>query len=821
MHPWVFVEEFWQDFSHAGRQFRRSPVFFTTAIILIAIGISANAVIFTLVNALLLRPLPVRAPQNLVQVFEVRPNQPPQSYLRYGFYSEIASYSSTLSDVIGFMEGSVSLENDGSMERVYVERVTENYFHALGISPSHGRFFTADDHGAVISHNCWIRTFAGDPSVIGRTVRIEGHPFEIVGITPEAFNGTRVESSADVRVPVRAIFNFTTNLKLDINKSPIEIVARLRPNVSLLQAQQEVEALWNRYQERISVKDANRQRSPDSRLEIRSIERGVSPLRTQFHISLMLLFGGAGLLLLLVCANVGGLLVSRATAREGEVAIRMALGASRGRIARQWLTESLLLTAIGGSIGVTCAYASLPLLVQWIPPVQGRGGELRSLALHLKPDILITVFCIGLCGLVTILAAFSPAWRSSRENLHLALKTTMSDLRQQRLQSIFCAVEVAFCTVLLMSAGLIVRSLSNLRATNTGFDQDHVVTFAIDPHRYTSEQNWSLQRRLIDGVQTLPGVRAAGLAESPVMRGVGMKNTVSLPGQHLSSKDLLNSSTNNVTAGYFDAMGMHLLNGRVFRYGDSDRHDPAPVVVNETFGQRFFPGRDPLGQRFGTGKDFQTPEFEITGIVSNTKYRSLREIPPPIYYTFNWGPTAYPNSFILHVRTHGDPRSIVEPVRILLHSLDAEMLVHDVRTLASEVERSLWQERLIAGIASCFGAFAIALSVIGLYGILAHYVAGHRREVGLRIALGANRSHIIGLISRRLIVTMIAGCSLGGLLSFFISRWVRSLLYGVQITDSASFLIVALSLTFIAIAAAFLPTMRAIAIDPASALKQD
>ena len=818
---------FLQDLRYSARQFRRSPGFFAVAALLIALGIAGNAVIFTMVNALLLRPLPVHEPESLVQLFQIYPKRPPDPYFDYRLCKQLASNSTTLFQAIGQWEWILPLERGSSTERSHAYGVTDNFFSHLGVRPMLGRVLEkGDDHVAVVSYEYWVRSFGRDSKVVGQSVRLKGHVYQIIGVAPELFTGNVVDSGPDLWIPIENTVEFSSAPHPNLDEFAVEVIARLRPGVSRSQAEQETAAFWTRYmQDGLKREPQNYQGRLDGRLEVRSIAYGLSPIRDQSGTALVILLAGTGLLLLMVCANVGGLLLARATAREKETAVRLAVGASRGRIIRQWLTESLLLTSIGGGVGVVAAYASLPLLMRWLPPARGIGNdpaELRTLSLDLHPDLRVVAFSIAVCALTAVLSAFAPAWRSSSYDLYVALKTTISDRRNRRFQSVLCALQVALCTVLLMSAGLMARSLFNLRSLNTGFDRSHVVIFSVDPHLrgYDSQQNWSLQQRLVEGARVLPGVEAAALAGRALMRGIGLGSPIVFPGQR--GDGIINTSFNSVGPGYFDVMGMHLLEGREFTAGDAEEEGKVNhVIVNEAFVRRFFNGQSPLGRQFDTGKEFAKPQFEIVGVVNDTAYRSLREIPPPIYYQYGFGPKRYPNTFILHVRAHGDPRAIIEPMRKLLQSIDPTVPFYQVATLAEEVDRSLWQERLLVALATGFGIFAMTLSAIGLYGILAYFVAGRRREIGLRMALGAKPGHVIWLVAGRVIPTLAAGILGGTLLSLLAGLWIRSLLYGVQPFDPWSASAALMLLIAIGIVAAAVPAFRAIRLDPASTLRED
>ena len=465
------------------------------------------------------------------------------------------------------------------------------------------------------------------PESSGQTVHIQGHAYTIIGVTPQEFTGTTVDSSPDLWIPFANQPDFSRMPNPDFRNFLIEIVARYRPGSSEKQAEQETAAFWARH----TQDNPGVSRISTDRLQVASIAHGVSPLREQSKTALALLLGGTGLLLLMVCANVGGLLLSRAAAGERETAVRFALGASRARIQRQWLIESLILSGVGGVAGVLIASCSMPLLMRWMPPARGIGfdpDEIRTLALHVHLDFSVVVFSIALCSLTTVLCALAPAWRSSHSDINMALKSAMSDQRNRLFQEVLCGFQIALCTTLLQGAGLIIRSLSNLRATNAGFDQEHVTIFSVDPYvrGYDGQKTWSLQQRLIDGVRTLPGVEGAALAARALMRGIGLGTSVVSPGQ--AGDGIINTSTNMVSPEYFGVMGIHFLAGRNFRPSDTAEEDQVnKAIVNDAFIRKFLKGRNPLGQEFGTGKHFTKSQYEIIGVVNDTKYRSLRESP--------------------------------------------------------------------------------------------------------------------------------------------------------------------------------------------------
>jgi predicted permease len=368
---------------------------------------------------------------------------------------------------------------------------------------------------------------------------------------------------------------------------------------------------------------------------------------------------------------------------------------------------------------------------------------------------------------------------------------------------------------------LVVRSLSNLRASGAGFDRNHVVVFSIDPHvaRYDSRRTWSLQQRLLSDVRNLPGVEDAALADRALMRGIGLGMSVVFPSEQ---GGVINCSYHSVSPEYFNVMKIHFVSGRTFAWSDSAANQKVrAAVVNEAFVRKFLSGRSPLGETFATGKKFVEPEYQIIGVVNDTKYRSLREIPPPILYANDFGPNAYPDSFILHVRTRGDPHAVIQPVRQLLKTIDQELPLYQVATVSEEIDHSLWQERLLASLTSCFAAFALSLSALGMYGILAYFVVRRRREIGLRMALGANSHHVIWLVTRRVTPILGIGVLVGALLAWLVNASLRGLLYGVQLADPWTNSAALLLLFAIGIMAAAAPVSRAIHLDPSATLRQE
>ncbi len=819
-----------QDLRFALRQVRRSPAFFLAATLLIAAGIAVNTVVFSLIDAVILRRLPVRDPERLVQLFEVHPRVPARSYFEYGLLRDLREHSSTLTDVVGQMEMTAPITHDRIVERIHPHCVTDDYFRSLGVSASLGQVLKAGDElVAVLSDAYWRRNFGADPKVIGQTIRLYNRPFTIVGVAPPSFGGTVIDTSADLWIPIRSSYNFLElpSVHVDdryVNESLIEIVARVRPGITLQQAQAEAVLFYSRYNHEANRRDpAERAFRDEGRLEARSIASGISPFRERSSSALLFLLAGTGLILIMVSANVGGLLLARASAREKETAVMLAIGAGRSRVARLWFIEGLILATSGGILGTLAAYVSLPLVVHWMPPAGGiiNPTEVQARTLFLQLDIRVLAFGFGICALVAVLAGIAPVWRSSRQDLWSALKIAIGDRQHQRFQSVLCALQVGLSTVLLICAALAIRSLATLRNVDAGFDENHIAIFRVDVLRgrlgYTKQQAESLQRQLIDSSAALSGVAGAAIAASPLMRGIGTGAFAIFPNRPPEGR--LNTSTNAVSPEYFKTLGMRFVAGQPFDR-DAARISPTPVVINQAFVSRFFHGQDPIGKVFAAGRKWVGPQLQIIGVVNDTKYRSLREVPPPTYYTPDFGPNPQYSAFVLHVRTFGNPESVIPAIRKVLASIDPRMPFYEVATLAQDIDRSLWQDRMLSALGTIFGIFSAGLALAGLYGMLAYFVTARRREIGLRLALGATPLDVGRLVAKHLIPTVALGLVTGGVLSTAAGFWIRGLLYDIGPSDPQSIAFALGLISLIVLLAGAIPAWRAVRTDPASSLRE-
>ena len=808
------------DWKYAWRQIRNAPGFAAVVIGLIGLGISANATIFTLVDALLLRKLPVRNPDELVRIIENHPPIPDGSYFELSYWQFLRDHATSFTEVIGQANWTTAVTLNGETEFADIGSVTENYFSSLGLNVA-----LRTEDGAVLSDRYWRTRFHSDPGVIGRAIELNGHPFTIVGITPPEFHGTTVELNPEIRISAKAATGLVP-AQMSPERGPLyDLVARLKPGVSVERAQSECVALHRSWeQEFASSYSANHPGAPfdptawalHGELQVKSIPYGVSVLRDQFSSALTLLMAGVGLVLLMVCSNVAGLLLERAAARQRETSVRMAVGASQGRLIRQWLTESLLLALLGGMLGVALAWAAMPALSAMIPPLRNRAGELLSINPHFAFDWRVLLFSFAACVASATIAGFAPAWRSGRHDLSTALRTSRSSGRVEGGITMF---QVALCTLLLVEAGLFARTLSTMRGQDLGFDRDHMVAFTLSTGRTPNDDPAGVEfrRHLVNVARLIPGARSAALARLGLLRGTGMKTTIGLPGQRAAKSDFMNSSMNAVSPEYFETMGIRLVAGRNLTVNDSADKSITRVVVNQSLANRFFPGQDPIGKMIGGGgrTEVYKPTMQIVGVVSDSQYRSLREPIPPTVYSYG------PDEDILHVRAAGDPASLIKPVRDLVPKLGPGWRVKEVNLLRDEAERSIWRERMVAQLAIGFAAVAGLLAAIGLYGTLAYYVARNRRGIGIRVAIGAARSDVIGLLAGRVAWLILTGAVLGLLAAFSLSETVRALLFGVAPADPVSMGLAMAVLVAIAVVALLLPAWRAVRIDPAITLREE
>lgn len=749
----------------------------------------------------------------------------------YAYYQALHDHTTTLAAVFGESKYyHFRLADPEPAEEITVHGVTPDYFEALGVRALYGRVLFPTDATeapgmppAVLSYGFWQRRFGGDPGVVkGRSLLVNGHRFAIVGVMPRDFNGLTLDTTPDVRVPLRAYLPLA-NLTLDYTL--LEMAGRLKPGFTRLQAEAECRALYQ-----TSMRDywQNVEKlSPHTISELLSrsmgldtLDRGVSVVRDRYGDVLKLLMASVGLLVLIVCANVGGLLLARAAAREQEFAVRLAVGATRIRLVRQVFAEGLLLVAPGAMGGFAIALAGIPAVSRVLPPIRDVSTSLVALSFDADINWHVFMFLAGLSLFTVLLSSLSPALAVSRSNLDSLLRAARASRRWKGRQALI-TLQMALCTFLLAIASLFVRTYQQLQRTNPGFDRDHIATFTINVAGQPGGA--ALLRTFSERVGQLPGVVSVAASSIGVMREHGESATVAPEGQRITRADFLNSNLNYVSPGFFATMGMHILTGRDFIASDTTAPkstQPEMAVINQTFSQQIFPNTDPVGKRFGFAEGMlgvADGRFEIVGVVSDAKYRSLREPIKPMFYTLQ----ADADQFVMYVRTRMRPESIIEPVRKVLASLDPSIPFLEVHTLAEEVDNTTAGDRLTAALSSLFGFIAALLAGAGIYGLLAYVVTERRREIGIRMALGAQPAQIGELIARQTLSMTAVGVTLGLGGALMAEPGIRSLLYGISPQDPRS-LIPAVALVSLTTAlATIIPALRATRVDPMVALRYE
>ena len=830
----------WNDLVYVWRTLRARPGFAVSAVLLLALGIGGATVIFSVVDAVLMRRLAAPHADELARLVSVIPSRPPVSSYPFEFYDAWRERTASFSATFAESDLELSLTDGSTIRPVLVGIVTGSYFSVLGVQPERGRLLTQEDEWAtqgqlpaVLSYEFWRSHFQGDRGALGRVLHLNGYPFVVVGVLPGNFNGTSVETGAEIRVP------FIAGKFLTVEHDPKlccfwEVAGRLRPGIPRGQAEAETvsamrAAMLAAWARRHPLTDEDRREAAAEDIRLEPIERGVSLLRTRFAGGLLALLGGALLLLVLACANIAGLLLARAAAREQETAVRAALGATRAQLVRLWLVETALLAAMGGVGGLALTRAALPLVAGALPPLRDLATHALPVALDVKLDWRLFGFTLLLCTLAATLAGVSPAWHAARTNVLASLKCAMPDPGRARLRAWMAAGQVAICTIVLANSALLVKTLRQLEAAPTGFDRDHVVTFTLDPQLagYDAEQANAAVLRLVSEARNLPGVASASLAARGLMRGSGIKTSVGLPGTRNTER--LNTSINTVAPEYFDTMGMKIVAGRNLEESDGGNQKPTRVVVNQAFVRHFFSRENltqenPIGGHFGIGfNSVIKPDFEIVGVVSDSRYRSVREAFQPTMFECLRGHQTGMNAFFdlshLEVRTYGPPEAVIASVEGLMRRIDPQLPFREVHTMRQEVRDSMWAERMLAGIGSAFSAVAALVACIGLYGLLSFTLAQRRREIGIRMALGAGSAEIARVTLLRALLLVSGGAAAGMAISMATARMLASLLYGVAPMDAGANASAAAVVLATGVVAAALPAWRAARVDPAETLR--
>lgn len=840
-----------QDLRFGLRMLAKARGFTAVVVLSLALGIGANTAIFTLLDAVLFKMMPVKNPEELALLQWAVPNESVRPSLWYdgsswdeggehiGFsfsypaFEQLRARNEVLSDLFAFADlgNDMNVVADGEPGLAHAQMATGRVFTTLGVRPVAGRLFADSDDrpGAppvcVISGGYWKQRFGARPDIAGKTVIIAGVVFNIIGVTPPSFSGLTAGSKVDVWVPLSTQPLVEPNLDPKVSMFTaadhwwIQIMGRLKPGVSREQAAAALDVIFK------ATAAEGIHSEPGKRIVIPSIElgragQGFGQLRNQFSRALFILMGLVGMVLLIACANVANLLLARATSRQREIGMRLSLGASRGRLIRQLLTESILLSFLGGAVGCLFAYWGTSLLISLI------SGTGNTISLSTGPDWRVAGFTAGVCLVTGILFGLAPAWRAARTDLVLGLKQSGRAVQSPGLRlglgKALVISQVALSLVLLFGAGLFVRTLTKLRSVDAGFDTRNVLLFCLNPTKsgYKEGALNDFFFRVRQRLALLPGVNSATSSFHEPINDGRRSNNLTIPGSNLPPK---HTDVAVMPAGpnFFATMKIPLLRGRDFDERDNER-SPKVAVVNETFVKRYLSDRDPMGQHIGLEPG--PADIEIVGIAGDAKYASLREEAPATVYRPFSQDTAIP-FMCYELRTAVAPLSLVPAVRTAVAELDRNVPLSGIETESQQVDNALLQERLFAKLSGFFGLVALLLACVGLYGILSYGVARRTSEIGIRMALGAQRGNVLSMVMRETLLLVLAGTAIGIPASLAATRYASSLisdlLYGVKANDVPTIGLATMVLIAVALFAGFLPARRATRVDPMDALRHE
>ena len=840
-----------QDLRYGIRQFSHSPGFSVVAIITLALGIGANTAIFSVMNTILLRNLPVREPGRLAVFGDglnegvANGNFPRSadlfSYLQYEqlrdhnqVFQGLCAFNSTSTGVSVKLNGA-----GGSAQQAQAELVSGNFFAVLGVNAFLGRTFTLKEDRvagahpvAVITYSYWTKVFSRNPAVVGRTIDVNSTPFTIIGVTPPEFFGAKpLDSVPDMWLPLTMQSEVMLQ-KSFLNASStfwLTLLAKLKPGISIRQAQAGV----NLHLKQLliaavgsSPSKEQLRRIAESRIKLTSAARGVSDLREQFSESLLILMIFVGWVLLIACANVANLLLSRAAGRQREISMRLALGATRSRLVRQLLTESILLAVLGGLAGVLLASWGTSALVTLI---SGAESLVRA---SLDPTVLL--FTLAIIVITGMLFGLAPALRFTRLDLAPALKegarstiTGASGERRFGMGKALVVFQVALSLLLLVGAGLFVRTLEKLEHQDLGFNRNNVLVLNIDPRLagYKPTQVARLYQRLLDRINALPGVQSAALAGCGIDADCEFITSTTVEGYTPAPGENMSVQMNLVSAGYFKTTGMTMLLGRATGPQDTSS-SPKVAVINEAMARHFFHGQNPIGRKFNDTGGPAGTGIEIVGVVKDAKVNTPRqEAPRMVFLPLTQQANVAGNLGVfaddLEIRTAVDPASLTPEVRRAIGEIDKNLPITGVKTLEDQVSGSLNQERMIAELSTFFGSLALLLACVGLYGLMSYAVTRRIHEIGIRMALGAQARDVLWMVMREVLLLIGLGVAIGIPVAFVAGRLIASALYGLAPSDPLTMLVAPVVLLFIATLAGYLPAQRAMKVDPMVALRYE
>jgi predicted permease len=856
------METLWQDLRYGIRMLVKAPGFTAIAVLSLALGIGANTALFSVVDVVLLKKLPVKEPDRLVLFKSLSgPNFSPGSYtgnnsrdaatgqtvrtsFLYPAFVRFREQESALSDVFAFGNVGLNVNALGQAELASGQAVSGNYYTALGVEPFLGRTINDDDDTAgsspvaVLSHRYWQRRFGGDPTVVGTQININNIAFTIAGVTPPGFEGTmQVGSSQDVSIPIaweRQVSAERSRMQ-GTGTWWLRIMGRLKPGATPQQAQAALEGVFlqttleHRAARQAQSQGPNAVLDPNDypRFVLDTGSQGEMNSRQNYKRPLYILLGVVGMVLLIACANVANLLLTRAASRQKEIAVRLAVGASRWRLIRQLLTESVLLAMLGGLLGILFAF--------WIKDgliATGVWGGRGMSALDPRLDLRVLGFTMALSLLTGIIFGIAPALRATGLDLTPALKDSgrgSGTASRSLLSRSLVVAQVALSLLLLIGAGLFLRTLLNLQSVEPGFNTRNLLLFAVDPSLigYKDERLANLYKQMVERLEAVPGVSSVTFSRMPLLSQGSSDRSVYLPGASVGEDGKVKSSgpgyLHQVRENFLEGMEIPLLAGRSLTTRDDDRA-PKVAVVNQTFARRYFPDEDPIGKRFSFDSNTKPGLVEIVGLARDTKYTRQRDDVPPTAYLPWLQELRSMGNVTFEVRTTGEPDASVEAIRSAVREVEGNLPLNNIRTQIEQADETLAMERLFAKLIGLFGLLAQQLAAIGLYGVLAWSVSQRTHEIGIRMALGANQKDVSKMILRQGMTLTLVGLALGLVGAFVLTKYLTSvtdMLYGVSPTDPLTFGVIAGFLALVALVACYIPARRATKVDPMVALRYE
>jgi macrolide transport system ATP-binding/permease protein len=811
---------FLQDIRYGLRMIVKTPAFTGLAMLALALGVCANTTIFSLVNGLLFRPITgVKDPSTLIGIYTSDYSSGLYGGSSYPDYLDFRTQADTLESVAAYNQIFLTVTGEAETVRLRGFEVTGNYFSVLGVNAQLGRTLQPEDEqtnaqSIVISDGLWQRRFGAKPNVVGETLRLNNTPYTIVGVTDPNFRGLRLGSPPDFFVPLGPNSVFVSNGR---NSYGISITGRLKPGVTLEQAQAQFTAIAARLaQEYPDTHLGTLARPNDPRPITIAHEARVGPAGVGIRRISMLLFVVVGLVLLIACANVANLLLARASVRRKEIAVRLALGASRGRLVRQLLTESLLLALLGGAAGLLVTQWTAGLVPKFLPAVETAN-------LDVSLDWRVLVFTLGISLLTGVLFGLTPALQATRLNLLSSLKSEGKIFGRKRrrisLRDALVISQLAMSMVLLISAALFVRSLQQAVSFDPGFDAQNILVAAMETRgaELNRERGRAFYDETLARIGSLPGVEAVTLSTVIPISGGGERRNMTMEGYQKQPTEDTELNTNVVGTDFFKVMGIPFLGGRNFNAQDKEG-SPQVVIVNEELARRYY-GGNALGKRLQFGSGEVIPYREIVGVVRNAKYRNLREeLLPFVYIPMG---QEYQSGMALLLRTAGDPTSLAGPVRSEMQAINKDVAVFSVEAMSERLNSQIAADRMIAVLLSIFGGGALLLASIGIYGVVAYSVAQRTHEIGIRIALGAEQRDILRLIVGQGMLLVLIGAGIGLALALASTQVLKSLLFGISATDPLTFGVVLFVFVGVALLACYLPARRATKVDPLVALRYE